>query len=312
MIGVQRVAKISAPRAIGQYWPYVRTATSVAPIPGPHKFTFELDRVRGGGIVAAMDTTTIWALGDYPRVAREVVWDMGAALVSACDIGPGGRVLDVAAGTGNAAMRAAEAGAQVVACDLEPALLEVGRRASNRGAIEWVQADAQALPFADGEFDAVVSCIGAMFAPDHRATGAELLRVCKPGGTIGMANWTPEGMVGAFFELFAPYGPPADGPPPVAWGSEDHVRALFGEHVESLRLERANLVVDHFARPADLCDYYRRNFGPTMAAYAAVADDPERRAALDRDFLEFAERWHRGGAYELEYLLVVARTATSA
>ena len=165
-----------------------------------------------------METTTIWALGDYPAVARDVVWDLGSALVSACDIAPGGRVLDVGAGTGNAAIRAAEAGAQVVASDLEPALVEAGRRAANGAPIEWVVADAQALPFADGEFDAVLSCIGAMFAPDHRATAAELARVCRPGGTIGMLNWTPEGMVGGFFGVFAPYAPLADGPPPVGLG----------------------------------------------------------------------------------------------
>ena len=117
-----------------------------------------------------------------------------------------------------------------------------------------------------------------------------------------MLNWTPEGMVGGFFGVFAPYAPLADGPPPVAWGSEEHVRELLGAHVESLRCERASLVVDHFERPADLCAYYKRNFGPTIAAYASAADE----AALDRSFLEFAERWNRGGTYELEYLLVVA------
>jgi ubiquinone/menaquinone biosynthesis C-methylase UbiE len=184
--------------------------------------------------------------------------------------------------------------------------LDAGRRQANGAPIEWVEADAQALPFADGEFDAVISCIGAMFAPDQRATAAELARVCRPGGTIGMANWTPEGMVGDFFGVFACYAPPADGPPPVAWGREDHVRELFGEHVDSLRLERASAVVDHFARPADLCEYYKRHFGPTIATYAAVEDDPERLGALDRDFLAFAERWDRGGSYEYEYLLVVA------
>jgi ubiquinone/menaquinone biosynthesis C-methylase UbiE len=250
----------------------------------------------------------IWALGDYPRVARDVAWDLGPALVKACDIGPGQRVLDVAAGSGNAAIRAAEAGAQVVASDLEPALLDAGRSEANGAAIEWVLADAQALPFADGEFDAVISCIGAMFAPDQRTTAAELARVCRPGGTIGMVNWTPEGMVGAFFGVFAPYVPPADGPPPVAWGREDHVRDLLGEHVDSLRCRRASVVVDHFARPAEFCEYYKRHFGPTIAAYIAAED---RRAGLDRDFLEFAERWHRDGTYEYEYLLVVATRASA-
>jgi SAM-dependent methyltransferase len=245
----------------------------------------------------------IWALGDYPKVARDVAWDLGPALVKACGIGSGQRVLDVAAGSGNAAIRAAEAGAQVVASDLEPTMLDAGRSEANGAAIDWVRADAQALPFADGEFDAVISCIGAMFAPDQRTTAAELARVCKPGGTIGMVNWTPEGMVGEFFGVFAPYVAPADGPPPVAWGREDHVRDLLGEHVDSLRCERASVTVDHFERPVDLCEYYKRHFGPTIAAYAAAGD---RSAELDRDFLEFAERWHRDGAYEYEYLLVVA------
>jgi SAM-dependent methyltransferase len=248
---------------------------------------------------------TIWALGDYPKLAKDMVWDLGPALVDACDIGPGQRVLDVAAGNGNVALRAAQAGADVVASDLEPALVDAGRREADGLPIEWVEADAQALPFADGEFDAVMSCIGAIFAPDQRATAAELARVCKPGGTIGMVNWTPEGIVGEFFGVFAPYGPPADGPPPVAWGSEERVRELLGEHVDSLRFRRASVVVDHFARPEDFCGYYKRHFGPTVAAYAAAED---RLAELDRDFLAFAERWDRGGSYEYEYLLVVART----
>ena len=259
-----------------------------------------------------MQTTTIWALGDYPKVARDVVWDLGSALVDACGIGPGQRVLDVAAGSGNAAIRAARAGADVVACDLEPALLDAGRRQATGRRSSGSRRTPRRSRSPTASSTPSSHCIGAMFAPDQRATAAELARVCKPGGTIGMANWTPEGDGRGVLRALRAVRPPADGPPPAAWGSEDHVRELFGEHVESLRLERASLVVDHFARPADLCDYYRRNFGPTIAAYAAVADDPERRGALDRDFLEFAERWHRGGTYELEYLLVVARTATSA
>ena len=245
---------------------------------------------------------TIWALGDYAKVAKDVAWDLGPALVKACGIGPGQRVLDVAAGNGNAALRAAQAGADAVACDLEPALLDAGRREANGVAIEWVEADAEAMPFADNSFDVVMSCVGAMFAPHHQPTADELVRVCRPGGTIGMINWTPEGLVGDFFGVFAPYTPPLDGPPPVAWGSEEHVRDLLGEHVQSLSLERASVVVDHFASPREFCDYYKRNFGPTIAAYASAADD----AALDRSFLDLAERWNRGGAYEYEYLLVIA------
>ena len=138
--------------------------------------------------------STVWALGDYHRFAKEMVWGVGPELVAACGIGPGQRVLDVAAGTGNVAIRAAEAGADVVASDLTPESLEAGRReAEERGVeLEWVVADAQALPFADAEFDVVTSSFGAMFAPDHQKVADELLRACRPGGTIGLASFTPD------------------------------------------------------------------------------------------------------------------------
>jgi len=156
-----------------------------------------------------------WALGDYHTFATELVWDVGPVLVDACGIGPGQRVLDVAAGTGNVAIRAAEAGASVVASDLTPENFAAGRReAKARGAeVEWVEADAEDLPFGDAEFDAVTSSFGAMFAPDHQRVADELVRACRPGGTIGMANFTPEGLAGEFFGLFAEYAPP---PPPGA------------------------------------------------------------------------------------------------
>ena len=168
--------------------------------------------------------STVWALGDYHRFAKQMVWSVGPELVEACKIGSGQDVLDVAAGTGNVAIRAAEAGANVVASDLTPKSLAAGEQeARERGVeIEWVVADAQALPFADGEFDAVTSAFGAMFAPDHQAVADELLRVCRPGGAIGMANFTPEGGVGEFFGVFAPYlpSPPQGAQPPVLWGDE--------------------------------------------------------------------------------------------
>ena len=155
----------------------------------------------------------MWALGDYHTFAKATVWDLGPELVAACGISPGQRVLDVAAGTGNVAIRAAEAGAQVVASDLTPENFEAGRReARNRGVeLEWVEADAEALPFGDDEFDVVTSSLGAIFAPDHQAVADELVRVCRPGGTIGMINFTPEGLAAAFFGTFARHAPP---PPP--------------------------------------------------------------------------------------------------
>jgi ubiquinone/menaquinone biosynthesis C-methylase UbiE len=259
--------------------------------------------------------TTVWALGDYHRFAKKMVWGVGPELVAACGIGPGQRVLDVAAGTGNVAIRAAEAGADVVASDLTPECLAAGEReAREQGVeVEWVVADAQALPFADGEFDVVTSSFGAMFAPDHQSVAAELLRVCRPGGTIGMANFTPEGGVGDFFGVFAPYlpAPPPDALPPVLWGDEEHVRKLFGDGVSSLELTRAWLVERSAGGPREYCDFYRETFGPAVAAYSG---EPARVAELDRDFLAFATRMNRGkpdgpSEYHYEYLLVVARKA---
>lgn len=184
-------------------------------------------------------TRAAWALGDYHRFAKQTVWELGELLAMACGITEGQRVLDVAAGTGNTAIRAAELGAEVVASDLTPENFEAGRReaASRRVELEWIEADAEALPFADGEFDVVTSSFGAIFAPDHQAVADEMLRVCRAGGTVGMLNFTPEGLISDFFGALAPYMPslpPAAFPPPF-WGSEEHVRELFGDRVGSRR-----------------------------------------------------------------------------
>src|SRR5262245_57572873 len=199
-----------------------------------------------GGSETKAAVRAMWSPGDYHRFAKETVWELGPRLVRACGIGPGQRVLDVAAGSGNVALRAAEAGADVVASDLTPENLEAGRRAARALGLEleWVEADAAALPFADGEFDVVTSSFGAMFAPDHQAVANGLLRVCRPGGTIGMLNFTPEGLAAEFFGLFARYAPPEpDGAPgPLLWGSEEHVRELFGDRLASLELTRRHYV----------------------------------------------------------------------
>jgi SAM-dependent methyltransferase len=259
----------------------------------------------------------MWGLGDYDRFARKLVWGFGPLLVRACGIGPGMRVLDVAAGSGNVALRAAEAGATVVAADLTPDNLAAGRRAAEACGlgVEWVEADAEALPFADASFDVVTSSVGAMFAPDHQAVADELLRVCRPGGTIGMVNYTPDGGVGEFFETFARYlpPPPEDALPAVLWGEEEHVRGLFGDRVETLELTRREAVETYPGGPRDYCDFFEQHFGPVVAAFALLADEPERAAALDRDFLALATRLNRGapgGPVEIHYgtLLVVART----
>jgi SAM-dependent methyltransferase len=257
---------------------------------------------------------TMWALGDYPSVASEVIPQLGPVLVEAVGIGPGVRVLDVAAGSGNVAIPAALAGADVVASDLTPALLESGRRdAEARGAsITWQEADAEAMPFPDASFDAVVSCVGVMFAPHHRAAADELVRVTRPGGTIGLVSWTPEGFIGQMFTTMKPYvapPPPGAGPPP-RWGDEDHVRSLLGDRVTTFTAERRTLEVDRFGAPAEFLEFFKSSYGPTIAAYKGLADQPERVAELDRALLELAERFSdRPGQMGWEYLLVTATRA---
>jgi 2-polyprenyl-3-methyl-5-hydroxy-6-metoxy-1,4-benzoquinol methylase len=255
----------------------------------------------------------MWALGDYPAVATDVIPELGPILVRACGVRPGQRVLDVAAGTGNAAIPAALAGADVVACDLAPDLLEAGKvHAARAGAeLEWREADAEALPFGDGEFDTVLSCVGVMFAPHHQASAAELVRVCRPGGTIGLLSWTPEGFVGQMFAVMKPYAPPPPpgAQPPPLWGREDHVRALLGSAVTGFTVERKTLAVNVFARPEDFRDFFKACYGPTIAVYRGLADDPDRTAALDRDLADLARRFDRGTTstvMDWEYLLLTA------
>lgn len=261
-------------------------------------------------------TRAMWALGDYHRFAKETVWEVGPTLVAACGISPGQRVLDVAAGTGNVAIRAAQAGAEVVASDLTPENFEAGRREARSHGVEldWVEADAEALPFGNGEFDVVTSSFGAMFAPNHQAVADELLRVCRPGGTIGLLTFTPEGLGGTFFELFGRHAPPPppEALPPSLWGSEEHVRGLLGDRVGSLRMTRG-AYVERAATPEDYVGLFLETFGPLVALQAFLADRPERAAALERELLEFAKRENRGtpggsAEYPYEYLLVVART----
>jgi 2-polyprenyl-6-hydroxyphenyl methylase/3-demethylubiquinone-9 3-methyltransferase len=180
--------------------------------------------------------------------------------------------------------------------------------------VEWVEGDTQALPFGDGEFDVVTSCFGAMFAPDHRKVAGELLRVCRPGGTIGLAAFTPEGLGGAFFEAFGPFAhpPPAGAEPPITWGSERHVRDLLGDRVAALELTRW-VYVERAESPRGWVELYTRAFGPVVAIRASLAGEPERARAFDDAFLEFAVRANQGDAdgpaeYPFEYLVAVART----
>jgi ubiquinone/menaquinone biosynthesis C-methylase UbiE len=254
----------------------------------------------------------MWALGDYHAVATEIIPALGPVLVDAAGISPDHHVLDVAAGAGNVAIPAAATGARVVATDLTPELIERGR-ADVQGSdvrLEWQVADAEQLPFDDGAFDVVTSCVGAMFAPHHQQTADELVRVCRPGGRIGLISWTPAGFIGQMFATMKPYAPapPPGAQPPPLWGSEEHVRTLLGHRVTEVSASKASLVVDEFATPAEFRDYFKANYGPTIAVYRAIADDEVKVAALDRELEELAHRFDRGtsgsSVLDWEYLLL--------
>jgi ubiquinone/menaquinone biosynthesis C-methylase UbiE len=264
-----------------------------------------------GDVALKAKHRAMWALGDYPAVAAEIIPELGTALVEACGIGTGDRVLDVGAGSGNAAIPAALTGADVVASDLTPELFDAGRRvAEDRGAtLTWQQADAEALPFEDGEFDCVMSSVGVMFAPHHQESADEMVRVCRPGGTIANIAWTPAGFIGQMFATmkpFAPPPPPGAQPPPL-WGDEDHVRGLFGDRVTDVTAEKRVATVEDFHAPSDFRQYFKKNYGPTIAVYTFIADDPERVTALDAALDELAVRFtDADGLMRWEYLLFTA------
>jgi ubiquinone/menaquinone biosynthesis C-methylase UbiE len=261
-------------------------------------------------------TRAMWARGDYHKFATGSLWGFGAELVAACGISAGQRVLDVAAGTGNVAIRAAEAGAQVVASDLTPENFPAGRReARARGVeLEWVEADAEALPFGDGEFDVVTSAFGAIFAPHHQTVADELLRVCRPGGTIGMIAIVPVGIVVDVIRIVERYSPSGvvASASLLQWGREEHVREMFGDRVESLELRRERAVLDRFQDPAEFRDFFKANHPMMVSLYRDLAADPARVAAVDREVVEAATRARHGSVerphgYDSEFLVIVAR-----
>jgi len=256
----------------------------------------------------------MWASGDYPAMVEAFLEPLGPCLVEAARVGPDMDVLDVAAGTGNASLPAAERGARVTASDLTPELLEAGRGRAEAAGLEltWAEEDAEGLSFEDAGFDAVISAIGAMFAPNHQATADELVRVCRPGGTIGLLSWTPEGLIGGLFRTigpFAPTPPPGAQPPPL-WGSEEHLAELFGERVDFGTLEREVLEVNAFRRPEDFAEHFRTSYGPAIAAEANAHKEGREgdfRQAL-RDFFEQANLGSAEHArFEIEYLVAVGR-----
>jgi SAM-dependent methyltransferase len=256
----------------------------------------------------------MWALGDYHAVATEIIRDLGPVLVEATDLGPGDHVLDVAAGSGNVAIPAAAAGAHVIASDLTPELLDQGKAdaAAAGVSLEWQVGDAENLPYADDAFDAVTSCVGVMFAPHHQAAADELVRVCRPGGRIGLISWTPTGFIGQLFATMKPFvaPPPPGAQPPPLWGDIEHVRALLGDRVAEVRASQQLLNAGELSDPVAFREYFKTNYGPTIAAYRGLADDAERTAELDQALLDLVERFRTPeGSVEWEYLLVVATKA---
>jgi SAM-dependent methyltransferase len=256
----------------------------------------------------------MWALGDYPALAADIIPGLGQILADASEVRAADRVLDVAAGSGNAAIAAARTGARVVASDLTPELLAAGQRQAEQQdlQLEWRQADAEALPFGDGEFDVVMSCLGVMFAPHHQTAADELVRVCRPGGTIGLLSWTPEGFIGQMFAAMKPYAspPPPGAQPPPLWGSERHVRALLGDRVTGISARRGTVRVDLFAQPADFRDYFKARYGPTIVVYQSIAGDPDRTKALDQALADLARDHDHGTGstvMDWEYLLISGR-----
>ena len=254
----------------------------------------------------------MWASGDYPSMVEAFLLPLGLTLVEACGIAAGMRVLDVAAGTGNASIPAAKTGADVTASDLTPELLDAGRRRAEAEGVEltWAEADAENLPFEDQSFDVVMSSIGAMFAPRHQDVADELVRVCRPGGTIGMLNWTPQGQIGALFRAMGPFAPPPPpgAQPPPLWGSEDHIRELFGDRVDFRTLERRVLEITAFEHPRDYGEHFKEVYGPTIAAQANARSNG-REAEFNEALGQFCDEWNRGTAekarFEQEYLLAV-------
>jgi ubiquinone/menaquinone biosynthesis C-methylase UbiE len=257
----------------------------------------------------------MWASGDYPSMVETFLLPLGDTLAEAAGVTSGMRVLDVAAGTGNTALAAAGRGAEVTASDLTPELLEAGRaRAEAEGLeLEWTPADAEALPFEDHAFDAAISSIGVMFAPHHQAAADELVRVTRPGGTIGLLSWTPEGQIGALLRALSPFAPPPPpgAQPPPLWGTEAHLEELFGERVTWTTTTRRHLQVNAYDTPEDFASMFRTQYGPTIVARANAAGDG-READLDEALDGLMREWDHGGGgrsrFELEYLLAVGTT----
>ena len=233
-----------------------------------------------------------WSSGDFSVVAARILYQ-AEQLCETADLQAGWRVLDVATGSGNAALAAARRGCDAVGVDYVPALLERGRirAAAEHLSVEFLEGDAENLPFPDGSFDAVISIYGVMFAPQHERAAAELSRVCRPGGRMALACWTPEGFIGETFRLFTRYLPPAPGlQPPVRWGDEAYQRELFGDSAASVT-SYPRTAIFRYRSAEENVDFFRTYYGPTLRAFESLPAD--RRQALNEDMLALARRFDR-------------------
>jgi len=254
-----------------------------------------------------------WASGDYHEIATTIPI-ISELLADAADLRAGSRVLDVAGGSGNTALAAARTGADVVSLDYVPALLERSKaRATAEGLhYETVVGDAEAMPFDDASFDAVVSVVGVMFAPNHQRAADELLRVTRPGGTIALASWAPDSFIGDLFRTTAQHVPqPAGLQPPGLWGKEEHVRSLLGDGVTDLRAERRTYTF-RYRSPEHFVNVFRTYYGPTHKAFAALDEAGQERLSADlAALIERADRLDAEDAVAVpaDYLEVIATRA---
>lgn len=253
----------------------------------------------------------LWSAGDYAMVADTVIPQLGQTLVDACAPLAGHRVLDLACGAGNAALPAARRGGRVTAADLCDSLLNTcARRAEQeRLDVTCVPADAESLPFDDAHFDTVLSCVGVMFVPNHQQAADELLRVCRPGGTVGLLSWTPAGFIGQLLAAMSPFVPtPAPGTqPPVRWADPQHVRDLVGGRLGPLSVRTDTVRVTCFEDPIGFRRLFASSYGPIITAYARLAGDADRTRALDAALDGLArEHWLPDGTMEWEYAIVTA------
>jgi len=250
-----------------------------------------------------------WAAGDFSMVATKTVL-VSELLCEAVDVRAGQKVLDVATGSGNTALAAARQWCEVTGIDYVPSLLEHARQraAVERLPVTFHEGDAENIPFPDTSFDVVLSTFGAMFAPDQERAAQELLRVCRPGGKIGMTNWTPDGFTGGIFRATSRHIPPPPGlKPPVLWGTEERLRELFADGIAALQVTRRSCVV-RFPSVQRWLEFFRTNFGPTLKAFEAL--DETGRESLAQDLLDVVRRFNRSGDETMvapsDYLEVVA------